>query len=131
MDAKQTPSSCRNGTTVHLVTCNGTLVPVKAAISHHAGTTTQAPTWSISCVRSSDAAAADERRLRVRIAGDGSIVSVSKGTPSSLYGIDPAELVGKRIDTLVDVAWHHVKAGEPGGVGSGGGGRERRRAQAV
>lgn len=112
MDAKQTPSSCRNGMTMHLVSCNATLVPVKAAIAHHAGTATQAPAWSVSCVRSSDAVAVDERRLVLCVAADGTIVSVSSGTPSSLYGLDPLDAVGKRIDALIDVAWHHVKSGE-------------------
>lgn len=112
MDPKQTPSSCRNGVAVHLLTCNGTPVPVKAVISHLPGTVTQAAAWAVTLARATDTAAADERRLLLRIAADGTIVGASRGTPASLFGIDPRELVGMRLDGLLDVAYHHVKAGE-------------------
>ena len=112
-DARQSPGSCRNTMSVQLVSSNGTAVPVKASISHHPGSLSQGATWAVAFTRSSQAAADDERRLLLRIMLDGTIVAVSRGTPSALFGVEPSRVVGTKLEHLVDVCWEYSKGGEP------------------
>ena len=98
---------------VQLVSSNGTAVPVKASISHHPGSLSQGATWAVAFTRSSQAAADDERRLLLRIMLDGTIVAVSRGTPSALFGVEPSRVVGTKLEHLVDVCWEYSKGGEP------------------
>lgn len=112
LETRQAAGSCRSGATVHLVSSNGTAVPVKASISHHPGTLGQGATWAVSFTRSTEAAAADERRLLLRVKVDGTVVGVSSGTPSTLFGWDPLRLVGTRLEALVDIFYEYAKDGE-------------------
>jgi len=112
LDARQTPGSCRNAASVHLLTSNGTPLKVKAAITHHPGSLSQGATWAVSLTRSSESAAADERRLLLRVKMDGTIVGVSRSTPAALFGCDPGHLVGGRLAALVDVFLEYSKGGE-------------------
>lgn len=97
--------------TVHLLSSNGTPVPVKAAISHHPGSLGQGAAWAVAFARSSEAAATDERRLSLRVKLDGTIVGASRGTPGNLFGLDPGHLVGARLDAHLDVAREWAKSG--------------------
>jgi hypothetical protein len=117
MDARQMPGSCRNGLTIHLLSANGTLQPVKAAIAHHPGSLGQGAAWSVQVVRSTERAAMDERRLLLRVKADGTIVGVSTGTPTALFGWEPTRLVGRRLETLVDAFWEYSKGGEAAALG--------------
>ena len=114
MDARQSPGSCRSGSTVHLSSTNGQLVPVKASISHQPGSLGHPALWAVTLTRSSEAAANDERRLLLLVRMDGTIAAASSGTPISLFGIDPARLAGSRLDRIVDVFHSHAEAGERG-----------------
>lgn len=109
---RQPLGSCRSGVSVHLLSSNGTLVPVKASISHHPGALGQGAMWAVSFQRSSEAALADERRLQLHVKVDGTIVAASRGTPQPLFGWDPARLVGQRLDAVVDVFRDYAKGGE-------------------
>lgn len=86
-------------------------MPVRAAISHHAGSLGQGASWAVAVTRSSEATAASERRLQLRVRLDGTIASANNGTPGSLFGCEPDRLAGSRLDALVDVFWEHSKAG--------------------
>jgi hypothetical protein len=111
LDPRQTPGSCRNALCVHLVTSNGTSLPVKAAITHHPGSLSQGATWAVAFTRSSEAAAADERRLVLRVRMDGTIVGASRATPAALFGCDPGHLVGSKLGSLLDVFLEYEKSG--------------------
>lgn len=116
MEPKQTPSSCRNGTTSAMLSSNGTLVYVKASIIPHnpagaaAGLALGASltggsdtTWAVTVERSSQAQLLNERRLQLLVGSDGKIVWATPGCPSSLFGQDPASMVGTKISSLIDV----------------------------
>ena len=119
LDARLAPGSCRSGTTVHALSSNGTLVPVKASITHHPGSLGQGAAWAVTFTRSSEAALADERCLELRVKFDGTIVGASRGTPQQLFGWDPARLVGQQLDVAVDVFREYTKGGERGWVKDG------------
>lgn len=54
----------------------------------------------------------DERRLRLKVNSQGVVLSVSAGTPTSLFGMDPNKCVGMILDELVDVFAEHTKQGK-------------------
>lgn len=112
MGGRPPPGSCRGGATVELLRVNGVHLPVRVAVAHHAGALGQPSVWSVAVTRSSGAAAADERRLLLRVTFGGDIVGVSEGTPPALFGLEPRRLVGARLDDVVDVCREWGKAGE-------------------
>lgn len=122
MVAKQTPSSCRNGTASIMLSSNGTPIYVNTMVIPHnpratafgtgsygggAGDTT----WAVKVTRSSPAELVTQRCLQLLVSSDGTIKWARPGTPTSLFGLDPTALLGTSLSAIVDVFAEYSSGG--------------------
>lgn len=117
MEAKQTPGSCRNGLTSVMLSSNGTPVYVKTTVMPHnsvaaaqglslvslGGGMSAETIWSLTVERSSHAQLLNERRLQLLVSADGRITWATPGCPFSLFGFEPAALIGMKLSSIIDV----------------------------
>ena len=102
-------AGCKSNLTQLVLSSNGTTLPMRMSINSHVeGTETF---WAIKFQRSSSAAMLDDRRLQLRVNQMGVVVAASSGTPGSLFGVEPAKVLGMNLSELVDVFHDYAKKG--------------------
>jgi hypothetical protein len=111
MSARQTPNSCRNSNTSIMLSSNSTPIYVKTdIIAQNAGTAGHGlidgandTIWAVKVTRSSKEALVGERRMRLLVSSDGRILWASPASPAALFGLEPAALVGQKLQGFIDV----------------------------
>eukprot|EP00882_Tetradesmus_deserticola_P006573 GHRQ01006917.1.p1 GENE.GHRQ01006917.1~~GHRQ01006917.1.p1 ORF type:complete len:1485 (+),score=562.58 GHRQ01006917.1:723-5177(+) len=111
MSARQTPNSCRNNNTSVMLSSNGTPVYVKtdivaqnpSAAVHGLADSSSDTVWAVKVTRSTKEALLGERRMQLLVSSDGRILWASPASPAALFGLEPAALVGQKLQGIIDL----------------------------
>jgi hypothetical protein len=110
MSARQTPNSCRNNNTSIMLSSNGTPVYVKTDIiaqntsaAHGLVDGNTEAIWAVKVTRSTKEAMLGERRMQLLVSSDGRILWATPASPAALFGLDPAALVGQKLQSIIDL----------------------------
>lgn len=111
MSARQTPNSCRNSNTSIMLSSNGTPVYVKtdiiaqnaSAAAHSQVDGSSESVWAVKVTRSTKEAMLGERRMQLLVASDGRILWATPASPAALFGLEPAALVGQKLQGIIDL----------------------------
>jgi hypothetical protein len=111
MSARQTPNSCRNNNTSIMLSSNGTPIYVKTdIIAQNAAAAgnglidgSENTMWAVKVTRSSKEALLGERRMQLLVSSDGRILWASPASPAALFGLEPAVLVGQKLQGIIDL----------------------------
>ncbi|WIA28374.1 hypothetical protein OEZ86_010920 [Tetradesmus obliquus] len=111
MSARQTPNSCRNSNTSIMLSSNGTPVYFKtdiiaqnaSAAAHSQVDGSSESVWAVKVTRSTKEAMLGERRMQLLVASDGRILWATPASPAALFGLEPAALVGQKLQGIIDL----------------------------